>query len=62
MWCYSEKMNWWTGENVPPGIEAAIASARRKNEAGEPLGFAVEEMLRAAQAKIKARSGEAAKP
>lgn len=54
-WCYSEGPNWWTGEGLPPGAEAAIIRARRKHDAGEPLGFAVEPMLEEAQARAKAR-------
>lgn len=54
-WCYSEGSNWWTGENLPPGAEAALVRARSKQAAGEPLGFAVEPMLEAARARAKAR-------
>jgi len=39
VWCYSERMNWWTNTDVPPGCEDAIRSAREKLAAGEPLGF-----------------------
>lgn len=39
VWCYSEKMNWWTGADVPPGAEAAVQSAREKFMKGEDLGF-----------------------
>jgi len=39
VWSYSEKMNWWTGEHLPPGAEDALRSARRKFAAGENLGF-----------------------
>ena len=55
VWCYSERMNWWTGDDIPPGIERAISSARSKVEAGEPLGFVVEPMLGEARAKARAR-------
>jgi hypothetical protein len=48
VWCYSERMNWWKGQ-TPPGLEAAIVSARRKIAAGEPLGFAIEPLLSEAQ-------------
>ncbi|HOX36662.1 MAG TPA: sugar-binding protein [Candidatus Brocadiia bacterium] len=30
VWLYSERMNWWTNENVPPGLEDAVISARKK--------------------------------
>ncbi len=51
VWVYGEAMNWWTGEKIPPGIEQAILSAKRKYAAGESLGFSVEEKL----AQIRAR-------
>jgi hypothetical protein len=38
VWSYSEKMNWWTDENLPPGAESALRSARRKVRNGERLG------------------------
>jgi hypothetical protein len=41
VWSYSEKMNWWTGEHLPPGAEDALRAARRKFAAGEDLGFDV---------------------
>ena len=49
-WMYSEKINWWTGENLPEGFVDAVASARQKVEALEPLGFEVEDMLETARA------------
>ena len=39
VWAYSEKMNWWTGEHLPPGAEDALRSAKRKFAAGESLSF-----------------------
>lgn len=40
VWCYSDSrgINWWANQ-VPAGAGEAIASAKRKVEAGEPLGF-----------------------
>jgi hypothetical protein len=29
-WCRSEKMNWWTGKDLPDSAEAAVRSARHK--------------------------------
>ncbi len=55
VWCYSEKMNWWKGEAIPPGLEEAIRSARQKYEAGLPLGFEIENDLALARAHAKAR-------
>jgi hypothetical protein len=45
VWSYSEKMNWWTGENLPPGAEDALRSARRKFAKGESLGFELTAIL-----------------
>ena len=39
VWTWSELMNWWEGRRVPPYLEDAIRSAKRKIAAGEPLGF-----------------------
>ncbi|MBC7287066.1 MAG: hypothetical protein H5T86_03285 [Armatimonadetes bacterium] len=64
VWCYSERMNWWKNQDVPPGCEEAIRSARRKVENGEPLGFDLEPIIEKArerqraelQARVKTRS------
>jgi hypothetical protein len=53
-WLYGPRVNWSTGERVPPGFREALVSARRKFEAGEPLGFDVKEMLEKVQQRIKA--------
>jgi hypothetical protein len=39
VWLYSEKMNWWTNTNLPPGLEKAVISAKNKLEKGQGLGF-----------------------
>lgn len=44
VWCYSERMNWWKGQ-TPPGLEAAIISARQKIAEGKPLGFDIEPLI-----------------
>ena len=44
VWCYSERMNWWK-DQTPPGLEAAIVSARQKIAAGKPLGFDIEPLI-----------------
>jgi hypothetical protein len=46
VWSYSEKMNWWTGEHLPPGAEVALQSARRKVTKSEPLGFDLASIVR----------------
>ena len=45
VWAYSEKMNWWTGENLPAGVDEALRSAKRKFLANESLGFDLAPML-----------------
>jgi hypothetical protein len=47
VWCYSERMNWWKGQ-TPPGLEAAIVSARQKIAEGKPLGFDIDSLIAAA--------------
>jgi hypothetical protein len=44
VWCYSERMNWWK-DQMPPGLEAAIVSARDKFAEGKPLGFDIEPLI-----------------
>ena len=39
VWFYGETMDWWKNENIPPGIEEAIISAKAKIDRGEELGF-----------------------
>jgi hypothetical protein len=48
-WLYTENINWWTGENVPEGFVEALMQAKKKVLNLEPLGFTVEDMLKAAQ-------------
>jgi hypothetical protein len=47
VWCYSERMNWWK-DQTPPGLEAAIVSARQKLADGKPLGFDIDPLITAA--------------
>jgi len=54
VWCYSEHMNWWTNQGLPPGLEEAIRAARTKVAAGEPLGFDVADDLKWAEEKQRA--------
>ena len=55
IWCYSEDMSWWTGKNIPVGIENALRSVIRKNAVNEPLGYTVEALLQAARTRLKAK-------
>ena len=42
VWVYSETMNWWKNENIPPGLENAMISAKEKIARGEALGFSLD--------------------
>lgn len=50
VWCYGEQLDWWKGQ-LPQGAEEAIRRARSKIAHGEPLGFTLEEMLKAAESR-----------
>jgi hypothetical protein len=50
-WVYGEKIDWWAENKVPEGFTEAIVRAKKKVLNYEPLGFTVEEMLKAAQDK-----------
>lgn len=45
VWCYSEKMDWWTGW-FPKGLDEAISRAKAKLEAGEGLGYSLEDRVK----------------
>jgi hypothetical protein len=58
VWCYSERMNWWLPSKkvqpdrlLPPGVEEALVSAKKKYEQGRPLGFDIEDMIEKAHEK-----------
>jgi hypothetical protein len=61
VWCYSERMNWWTNKDVPPGCEEAIRAARKKLDAGQPLGFDLAPVVGAASARERAAATRPAK-
>ncbi|MEW6358556.1 MAG: sugar-binding protein [Planctomycetota bacterium] len=69
VWCYSERMNWWTNKDVPPGCEDAIRAARAKLAEGKPLGFDLKPIVEKAQerqraetaSRMKTRSAEIAR-
>lgn len=52
-WCYNEKMDWYKND-VPAGLEEAIASARQKVAQGEALGFDIRDMIAGAKEKMAA--------
>jgi hypothetical protein len=74
VWLYSEKMNWWKdfvpgpsegtrtaasgSSSVPTGLEEAVISARQKYEQGKPLGFDIQDMVKAAREKRAADKKE----
>jgi len=47
VWLYSERMNWWTNENIPPGLEEAVRSGREKVRDHQPLGLDIEPIIEA---------------
>ena len=51
VWCYSERMNWWKNENIPPGSLEALRSARSKIANGMSLGFDLAPAVSAAKQK-----------
>jgi hypothetical protein len=69
VWCYSERMNWWTGKDVPVGAVDAIRAARERLAAGKPLGFDLAPAVERAQqrqrdevaGRLKRRSAEIAR-
>ncbi len=62
VWCYSERMNWWKNDRIPPGCEEAVRSARAKLDRGEPLGFDLAPVIAAAKAKEHAEIAARLKP
>ena len=49
-WLYDEKVDWWTGRGLPDGAIEAVASARRKIDGNEALGFDLTPVIARAQA------------
>jgi hypothetical protein len=54
VWLYSEQMDWWKNDRLPPGLREAVESARRKLANREPLGFEMADLLKAAREKQEA--------
>jgi hypothetical protein len=50
VWLYSERMSWWK-DQTPPGLEAAVVSARQKIAESKPLGFDIQAIISAAGAR-----------
>ena len=56
VWCYSERMNWWTNRDIPPGCEEAIRSAKAKLAAGQGLGFDLRPIVEGATVRQRSAS------
>jgi hypothetical protein len=61
VWCYSERMNWWTNKDVPPGCEESIRKARTKLAAGKGLDFDLKPIVDKAAARQRAATTRPAK-
>jgi hypothetical protein len=46
VWFYSEKMNWWRQDSLPPGLAEAVERASRAANSGAPLGFDARDIFR----------------
>ena len=60
VWEWLERMNWWENE-LEPGYEEAVRSARRKIDAGEPLGFKMTPIFEAMRQRAKLPTARVAK-
>lgn len=58
VWLYSEKMNWWTNTDVPPGMEEAIIRARAAIAESRPLGWDMKDLMASVQEKRRAAIAE----
>ncbi|MGD9494853.1 MAG: sugar-binding protein [Armatimonadota bacterium] len=58
VWLYSEKMNWWTDTDVPPGLEQAVINARAKLAADEPMTIDADAIWRQARERMQAQIQE----
>lgn len=54
VWLYSEKMNWWTNTDLPPGLEQAVINAREAIAQNRGLGFDIRELMKNVQARREA--------
>jgi|GEM_PF-7038186 len=52
VWLYSEKMNWWTNTDLPPGLEDAIVTAKARLMNGQALGYSMEDTFKKAQVNL----------
>lgn len=54
VWLYSEKMNWWTDTDIPPGLEQAVINARGKLAAGESMTIDADALWQGARERMQA--------
>jgi hypothetical protein len=52
-WLYTEDMNWWKNDKLPEGFQDALLRAKNKVNSGQPLGFDIDQIIRAAQEKAE---------
>lgn len=52
VWLYSEKMNWWTNTNLPPGLEDSVIAAKTKLQNGQDLGYSMDDIFKNAQTNL----------
>jgi hypothetical protein len=52
-WLYTEDMNWWKNDKLPEGFQAALLRAKSKVNAGQPLGFEIDQIIQKAQKKAE---------
>jgi len=62
VWCYCERMHWFKKQNIPPGAEAAIRSARQKLDGGEPLGIDIAPLVETGETRRKEEIRKRLKP
>jgi hypothetical protein len=52
-WLYTEDMNWWRNDKLPEGFQDALLRAKNKVNAGQPLGFDIDQLIKTAQEKAE---------
>ena len=52
VWLYSEKMNWWTNTDLPPGLEDSVIAAKTRLQNGQALGYSLDDVFQKAQASL----------
>jgi hypothetical protein len=52
-WLYTEDMNWWKNDKLPEGFQDALLRAKAKVNSGQPLGFEIDNIIKAAQDKAE---------